>query len=224
MLHQMRGGGHDHGHAGLVVRPQQRRAVRRYDRLALQLLELRELIDLDRLRLVARQHDVRAIVVLQDLRLDILARRFRRSVLVGQPGDGRSPGHVARDRTHDDPTLMRSHVLELERFHLLEQQLAQLELARRAGVVLGLLHRCGFDLHIATKAIQQCVHRVSPHGVTGAGGGPRPAFSSVRSRFGRQSSNNFSNSFTSRANRRMVASIGAGVVISTPAFRKISNG
>ena len=59
--------------------------------------QIRRVGDADDLRRVAGQHDVLAVVVLVDDRLDVLAGRFRRSIDVGDPGDGRLAGHASRE-------------------------------------------------------------------------------------------------------------------------------
>jgi hypothetical protein len=84
---------HDRGHAGLVVRSEQRRPVRGDDVVA----EVgRERGGRDHLRRVAGQDDVAAAVVRMDDRAHVPARDGRRRVHVGEEADdGRRPASRA---------------------------------------------------------------------------------------------------------------------------------
>ena len=107
---------------------------------------------------IAGQGDIGAVVVLEDLRLDVLAGGLGRGVLVGEEGDGGGAVDVAGDRGINHAAVAMLDVLRAERFEFLDEDLAELELAGRAGIVGGVLDGGGFDFDVTAEAIEQRVH------------------------------------------------------------------
>ena len=81
-------GGHDFCNAGFVVGAEERRSVGGDERAALEPLERGKVLDFQR-GAGAFERDVFAVVVLDDLRLGIYARKVRRCVHVADESDGR---------------------------------------------------------------------------------------------------------------------------------------
>ena len=79
-------GGHDFGDARFVVCAEERRAVGRDERAALEPLERREIIDFERCSRACEQY-VGTVVIFDDLRFRILARKVRRCVHVADETD-----------------------------------------------------------------------------------------------------------------------------------------
>ena len=138
---------HDLGEAGLVVGAQQRGAVGRDDVVADLVGQRRMLGGADHLGGIGRQHDVAAAIVLDDLRLDVLAGAIRRGVHMRAEADHR---HllvgVRRDRRIDIAVLVEMGVGEPDRLQLGGEQAAQILLllggraGRRGRVGLGVDH------------------------------------------------------------------------------------
>ena len=102
---------HDLGDAGLVVGAEQRGAVGGDDVVADLIGQRRIVGDADDLRRIARQHDVAAAIVLDDLRLDVLAGAVRRGVHVRAEADDRDLlVGVRRDRRVDVAVLVEMGV------------------------------------------------------------------------------------------------------------------
>ena len=139
MLHQPCGRFHDHGQAGLVVGPQQRRAVGGDQRLADAARPTPDSRPRGSPARVGRQHDIAAAVLADHLRLHALAGRLRRGVQCGAQGDRRrparrpSPARVARTmpssscRASSMPMAFSSGPAA-----------GPADLARRAGIGLGI--------------------------------------------------------------------------------------
>ena len=89
VLHQRIDHRHDLSAAGFIVGTKQRRAVGRDDVVADQLFEDRILCDGDDLRWILRQHDVAALIILVNDRIDVFAGDGGRSVHVGDEADDR---------------------------------------------------------------------------------------------------------------------------------------
>ena len=89
VVDQEMGGIHDFGEPRLVVGPEQRRAVGRDDVVADLLCQRRMLCRADHLGGISRQHDVAATIILDDLRLDVLAGTIGRRIHVRAEADHR---------------------------------------------------------------------------------------------------------------------------------------
>ena len=147
-------GVHDLGDAGLVVGAEQRGAVGGDDVVADLVGQRRVFGGADHLRRIARQHDVAAAVVPDDLRLDVLAGAVGRSVHVRAEADDR---HllvgIRRDGRVDVAVFVEMGVGEAHRLQFGGEQAAQIFLlfggrAGRGGRV-GL----GVDHHVAQEAL-----------------------------------------------------------------------
>ncbi len=136
MREEPRDGGHDLGDAGLVVGAEERRPVRRDDVVADPLGEERARRRREHLR-VPGQHDLAAVVVLPDLRVDACRRRVRARVDVGDEADGRPVVAADRpERREDVAVLGQLDVGEPERTELVGQEPREIELLGRARIGL----------------------------------------------------------------------------------------
>ena len=80
---------HDRGDAGLVVGAEQRGAVAGDDVVADLVGKGRVLVEPDHLARIARQHDIAALIIVDDLRFHARAGAIRRSVHMGAEADHR---------------------------------------------------------------------------------------------------------------------------------------
>ncbi len=125
---------HDLGEAGLVVGPEQRGAVRRDDVVADLILERGMVRDADDLRSVARQHDVAAAIIPDDLRLDVLAAAVGRGVHVRAEANDRDLSvRIRRDRRVDIAVFIEVGVADSHRLQLCGEQAAQVFLLFGGG-------------------------------------------------------------------------------------------
>ena len=145
--HQPGGGGDDFSKAGLVVGAEQRRAVGGDDIIA-DLVGQRPVFgDADDLACIAWQHDVAALVIAQELRLDASAGEIGRRIHMRAEADdrnrlvdGRGNGGV------DIAVLVQMRILKADGQQFLDQQagerllLAGRGLAGRARIGLGVDH------------------------------------------------------------------------------------
>ncbi len=137
MRHQERGGVHDLGQAGLVVGAEQRGAVSGDDVVADLIGERRMLGGADHLGGVARQHDVAAAIVFDDLRLDVVAGAIGRGIHVRAEADHRDVVLVRGrgDSGIDVAVRVEMRIGESDRLQFARQQAAEifLLLGGRAG-------------------------------------------------------------------------------------------
>jgi hypothetical protein len=139
---QMGDGGHDLGHAGLVVGAEQRVAAGGDD-----------VVPRGRVhhRIAARQPDRCAVVIAVHERLDARAGRVRARVHVGDQADhgtvtGQRRGHVA--------VLVQRGVGQARRAQLVHQQPREVELAGRARALHAVPARLRVDAHVAQEALE----------------------------------------------------------------------
>ncbi len=149
---------HDLGDAGLVVGAQQRGAVGGDDVVADLVAQLRMFVDTDDLGRIRRQHDVAALIVRHDLRLDLFAGAVGRGVHVRAEADhgdrlrrGRGDGAVDV-AVFVEVGVTNAHVLEL-----LGQQAAQVLLLLGGGAGRRVRVGLGIDGDVAQEALG---HRV----------------------------------------------------------------
>ena len=152
MRDEIRGRGHDLRDARLVVRAEQRRAVRRDELVADVVLELRRLGRADHLPGVA-ERDVAALVA-DALRLDVRSAALARRVDVREERDRR---HLAVDRRRQRrrhvAVLVDRRVREAELLQLVDKEAQQVELLRRARIALRVLVGLRVDADVAEEAL-----------------------------------------------------------------------
>ena len=111
MLHDILGGVHDFGDSGFVVSSQKRRSVGRYEGLTDVVEHFRELGRFEIKTFDALKRDVSTVIVLYDLRLDILTRSIGSGIDMGDESYfGDILVKIRRDRTH--------HITPLVKFSL----------------------------------------------------------------------------------------------------------
>ena len=126
---------HDLGHAGFIVRPQQRGAVGGDEGLALHRAQEGENLWVQH-RAGGRQDDGLTVVILVDLRLDILTAGVVRRIHVGDKAQGlgvflpRGGGQCGVDIA----VLVHMGIGQAQFFQLLDEDFGQIKLAQRAGV------------------------------------------------------------------------------------------
>ena len=157
-------GVHDFGDTGLVVRAEQRGAIRGDDVVADLVGQRRIVRSPDHLGRVAGKPDVAAAIIPNDLRLDAGPRTIRRGVHVGAEADHRHGlGGVRGDRRVDVAVGVHMRVGETHRQQFADQQTAEVFLffggrAGRRGRV-----RLGVDDDVAEKALgdrmRECLGR-----------------------------------------------------------------
>ena len=127
--------GHDLGNTGLVIRTQQRGAVGRDEGLALHLAQEREDLRVKH-RAGSGQRDGLAIVILVNLRPDVLAAGIVRRVHVGDKAEGLSAllPRGGGQGGIDIAMLIYMGIGKTKLFQLLNEDLGQIKLAQRAGV------------------------------------------------------------------------------------------
>lgn len=110
MREQILCGGHDLRHAGLVVGPEQRRAVGVDERVALEEGQLGEVGHAH--RELAVEDDVTAVVLVDDAGLDILAAHVGRRIDVGDEADDRGvlAARGRGDASHDVSVAVHRHL------------------------------------------------------------------------------------------------------------------
>ena len=145
---------HDFGKAGLVVGAEQRGAVRGDDIVADLILKRGMIRNADDLRRVARQYDVVAPIVPDDLRFDVLAGAVRRRVhMRAEANDRNMLVGIGRDGRIDVAVFVEMGVADSHLLKLTGEQAAEVLLflgrwtGRRCGVGLGIDH------HVAQKAL-----------------------------------------------------------------------
>ena len=145
---------HDFGKPGLVVGAEQRGAVRGDDIIA-DLIEKRRMIgDPDDLRRVARQHDVAAPIVLDDLRFDVRAGAVRRSVhMRAEANDGNLLVRIGRNGRIDVAMFVEMGVADSHRLKFAGKQAAQVFLFLGRWTGRGRRVGLGIDRRIAQKAL-----------------------------------------------------------------------
>ena len=127
VLHDVLHRVHDLRHTGLVVSSEQRSAVSGDDGLALVSQQFRELGRPQEQARHTFQCDVSTVVVLDDLRLDILSGSVRRRIHVRDEAYGRNfLVNVGRDGTHDVAVLVQGS-LHAHIVQLLAEQLQQIQ-------------------------------------------------------------------------------------------------
>ena len=138
MREQVLRGGHDLGHARLVVGAEQRRAVGVDQRVSLEELQFGEVRDPH--RELAVQRDVAAVVLLDDAGLDILAAHVGRRVHMGDEADHGSVLAARRrgDGAHHVAVSVHRDFGHAERLHFVAQSGQQdfLFLGRRERAAL----------------------------------------------------------------------------------------
>ena len=143
-------GGHDLGHARLVVRAQGGVAVGDDQALALRPGHLREHRRVQH-EAVFKGHRA-AVVVLDDGGLHRRAGHAVHHVHVGDQPDGGQALRVGRDAAVDVAVLVHPGVRNAQGLHLLRQRLRQHQLLFRAGAGGAVLVRGGVVLHIVQEA------------------------------------------------------------------------
>ena len=154
MLDEPLGGGHDLGDAGLVVGAEERRPVRGDDVVADSLgqeLARRRREDLR----VAREHDLAAVVVAPDLRIDARRGRVRARVDVRDEADGRAVVAADRlERREDVAVLGQLDVVEPEPAELVGEEPREVELLGRARIGLRRAIGLRVDARIADEPVE----------------------------------------------------------------------
>jgi hypothetical protein len=125
-------GAHYFGHACFVVGAEQRGAIRGDDVVSDSCRKDRVLARAQHLVGIPGEHDVAAVPVLDDLRVDLGARLVLARVHMGDQPNGRALG--ARHRRENVTMLCQLGVVEAELAQLALQQLAEVALLRRARV------------------------------------------------------------------------------------------
>ncbi len=149
---------HDLGDAGLVVGAQQRGAVGGDDVVADLVAQRRVLVDADDLGRVRRQHDVAALIVRHDLRLDVLAGAVGGRIHVRAEADHGDRLRRGRwDRAVDITVLVELGVVNAHVPELLGQQAAQVFLLVGGGAGRRVRVGLGVDGDVAQEALG---HRV----------------------------------------------------------------
>ena len=159
---------HDHGHAGLVIGPQEGRAIGGHDGLADEGSQIGVVGHADHLARIAGQDDVGSVVSSMDNGLDMAAAGLRRSIHMGDPGDGRTgarfsgAGRVGRNCRHDDAVLVLLGVFQAHGAELAGEEPAEFQLAGRTGVSRRLFIGLRIDASITAEAIEQRAHFFTP--------------------------------------------------------------
>jgi hypothetical protein len=145
---------HDLGDTGLVVRPQQRGAVRRDDVMADLVGQRRMLGGADDLGSVARQHDIAAAIISQDLRFDVLAAAIWRSVHMRAEADYRDIlVGSGRDRRIDIAVRVEMGVANAHRQQFTGEQRPQFFLLFGGRTGRGGRIGLGIDDHVAQETL-----------------------------------------------------------------------
>ena len=154
MTLQIRDGGHDLGHAGLVVGAEQRRPVGGDDVVADLFLQQRQFLGVEDDAGVAGELDRAAVVRLVHLRVDARPGHVGRRIHVRDVADRRRRLDAGQ-RTVDVAELVEPDVLEPDLLELVAQQPAEVELLlgrrRRVDPVRGLR----VDADVAEQAVER---------------------------------------------------------------------
>ena len=148
--------------ARFVIRTKQRRAVRRDDVIADQVLEVRIFRDSDDLRLVIRQNNIAALIVFDDIYLYIGPRNRWRSVHVSHKSDSWHVGIAGQIRRHhavNNTEFAHTNILHTKLLQLLLKQPRQIELLLRRRHRILVLRRLRVDLHITKEAVHRGLGR-----------------------------------------------------------------
>ncbi len=127
---------HDFGEAGLVVGAEQGGAIGRDDVVADLVGQRRIVRRADHLRRIARQDDVSAAIISDELRFDVRTRTVRRRVhMRAEANDGNLLGSVRRNRSVDVTVLVEMGIRDSHLKQFAHQQAAKifLLLGRRTG-------------------------------------------------------------------------------------------
>ena len=155
---QVGDGRHDLGHARLVVRAEQRRAVGGDDVVADLLGEQRQLLGIEHDSLAGKL-DHAAVVALVHLRVDARAGHVRRGVDVrDQPDRGRLLD--ARQRAVDVAVLVEAHVVEPDLLELVTEKPSEVELLLGRGRGIDAVRRLGVDPGVAEEAVEHVVREL----------------------------------------------------------------
>jgi hypothetical protein len=126
---------HDRGHARLVVRAEQGGAVGGDDVVANLLAECRILRHPDHLLRIADQPDIAAVIVPDDLRLDIGAGEIRRGVDMRAEADDRYGfRRIGRNSRIDIAMLVEMRILDTDPEKFIDQQTAEILLLLGGGL------------------------------------------------------------------------------------------
>ena len=170
---QVGGGGHDLGHAGLVVGAEQRRPVGGDDVVADALGEQRARRGREHLGGVAGEHQLAAVVVAPDAGVDAGARRVRARVDVREEPDRRARlRRRRRQRRQDVAVLGRARRRSRPSAAQLGlEQPRQVELLRGARVGVRLPRRLRVDADVAEEALEHVVAQLGGERRPVRGGG-----------------------------------------------------
>ena len=160
MLYQIFHGTDNRRYTGLVISAQERRAIREHDVLPFVLEHFRESLRGENDIFLRIEHDILAVIILHNLRLDILARSRRARIHMGDKADGGRIFHaVSRQRCHHITMVIEFHFAKPDFFQLLGQVLCQHQLSRRAGASLVvILIGLRIKAHIILKPFHQNIH------------------------------------------------------------------
>ena len=145
--------GHDHGHARLVVRAKECRAVGRDDRVAAAAGEsaIRGRVD-DDVR-IAREDELSTIVGAMDDGLHVACREISRRINVREKRDDGRRAYGRRNRREHEPGVVEAYVVRSKLFEFLLQHALQVELLRRRRHRLRRCVALGVDLRVADKSL-----------------------------------------------------------------------
>ena len=149
---------HDLGDACLVVGAEKRRTVGGDDVVADLVLQVRMLVDADHAARITGEPDVAALVVANDLRLDVCAGEIGGRVHVRAEADRRDLLlGVGRQGRIDIAVFVEMRIVQPERPELLLQDAAERQLLLRRRLGGGASVRLGVDDDIAEKAVEHGV-------------------------------------------------------------------
>ena len=155
MRREVRDGGHDLGHAGLVVGAEQRVAARGHDVVPDLVGERRHARGIEH-GAAARQAQHAAVVAAVHDRLDAGARRVRADVEVREQADHRrAPSTVAGQRRDHVAASSSVDVVEADRLELAHEHAREVELARACSeTARGVARRLRVDARVAHEAVE----------------------------------------------------------------------
>ena len=161
VLHQVLDRIHDLRDAGLVVSAEQRSTVRRDEGLPLVVQQFRELGGLEIQAGHAPQGDVAAVIVLDDLRLDVGAGSVGRRVHVGDEAQfGRLYARGGGQGAHDIAVFVQRR-FDAEGLQFIPQHAQQFQLLVGAGLGLGGLAGLRVVGHISKETVKNLFHIVN---------------------------------------------------------------
>ena len=151
--------GHDLGHAGLVVGPEQGRAVGGDEIVPDLPLQQGQLLRIEHDARIAGQHDAAAVVALVHLRVDAGAGHVRRRVdMRDQPDRRRRLDAV--ERAVDVAVLVEPDVVEPDLLQLVAQHPREVELLLGRGRAVDAGLRLGVDADVAQEALEDVVREL----------------------------------------------------------------